>query len=69
MIFKYQDRTIEDFIGDLSIFSTIYIVSAIVVLFGAIHIGYIFVKANRVVANGGELIDVSRGKDKSEEDE
>ncbi len=69
MIFKYQDRTIEDFIGDLSIFSTIYIVSAVVVLLGAIHIGYIFVKANRVVANGGELIDVSRGKDKSEEDE
>ena len=69
MIFKYQDRTIEDFIGDLSIFSTIYIVSAVVVLLGAIHIGYIFVKANRVVANGGELIDVSRGKYKSEEDE
>ena len=62
MIFKYQERTIEDFIGDLPIFSTIYIVSAVVVLLGAIHVGYIFVKANRVVANGGELIAVSRGE-------
>ena len=69
MIFKYQDRTIEDFIGDLPIFSTIYIVSAVVVLLGAIHVGYLFRKANRMVAQGGELIDVSRGRDKSEEDE
>ena len=69
MIFKYQDRTIEDFIGDLPIFSTIYIVSAVVVLLGAIHVGYLFRKANRMVAEGGELIDVSRGEYKSEEDE
>ena len=62
MTFKYQEHTIEDFIGDLPIFSTIYIVSAVVVLLGAIHVGYIFVKANRVVANGGELIAVSRGE-------
>ena len=62
MTFKYQERTIEDFIGDLPIFSTIYIVSAVVVLLGAIHAGYIFIKAHRVVAQGGELVDVSRGK-------
>ena len=62
MIFKYQERTIEDFIGDLPIFSTIYIVSAVVVLLGAIHVGYIFIKAHRVIAQGGELVDVSRGK-------
>ena len=62
MIFKYQERTIEDFIGDLPVFSTIYIVSAVVVLLGAIHIGYLFRKAYRVVAGGGELMDVSTGK-------
>ena len=62
MTFKYQERTIEDFIGDLPIFSTIYIVSAVVVLLGAIHVGYIFIKAHRVIAQGGKLVDVSRGK-------
>ena len=62
MIFKYQERTIEDFIGDLPIFSPIYIVSAVVVLLGAIHVGYIFIKAHRVIAQGGKLVDVSRGK-------
>ena len=62
MTFKYQEHTIEDFIGDLPIFSTIYIVSAVVVLLGAIHVGYIFIKAHRVVAQGGKLVDVSRGK-------
>ena len=62
MTFKYQERTIEDFIGELPIFSIIYVVSSVVVLLGAIHIGYLFRKANRVVAQGGKLIDVSRGK-------
>ena len=62
MTFKYQEHTIEDFIGDLPMFSTIYIVSAVVVLLGTIHIGYLFRKAHRVVADGGELIGVSRGK-------
>ncbi len=62
MTFKYQERTIEDFIGDLPLFSTIYIISAVVVLLGTIHIGYIFRKANKIVANGGELIAVSRGE-------
>lgn len=62
MTFKYQERTIEDFIGELPIFSIIYVVSSVVVLLGAIHIGYLFRKANRVVAQGGRLIDVSRGK-------
>lgn len=62
MTFKYQEHTIEDFIGDLPMFSTIYIVSAVVVLLGTIHIGYLFRKAHRVVAGGGELMDVSTGK-------
>ena len=35
---------------------------AVVVLLGAIHVGYIFIKAHRVVAQGGKLVDVSRGK-------
>jgi hypothetical protein len=59
MTFKYQERTIEDFIGDLPLFSTIYIISAVVVLLGAIHIGYIFRKANKIAANNGKLIELS----------
>lgn len=71
MIFKYQERTIEDFIGDLPMFSTIYIVSAIIVIAGAVHIAYIYVKANRIVADGNNLIMLSRGDEKSvsEDDE
>lgn len=63
MSFKYQERTIEDFIGELPIFSVIYVVASVIVLLGAIHIGYIFRKANKIVANGGKLIELS-GADK-----
>ena len=63
MTFKYQERTIEDFIGELPIFSVIYVVASVIVLLGAIHIGYVFRKANKIVANGGELIELS-GADK-----
>jgi membrane protease YdiL (CAAX protease family) len=63
MSFKYQERTIEDFIGELPIFSVIYVVASVIVLLGAIHIGYVFRKANKIVANGGELIELS-GADK-----
>lgn len=62
MSFSYQDRTIEDYIGDLPMFSTIYIVAAVIVLCGAIHVVVTLRKANKIVMDGGDLKELSKPK-------
>ena len=68
MSFSYQNRTIEDYIGDLPIFSTIYIVASVITLLGVVHVIVTLRKANRIAAEGGDLIELSKPK-KSEDDE
>lgn len=68
MSFSYQDRTIEDYIGDLPIFSTIYIVASAITLLGVVHVIVTLRKANRIAAEGGDLIELSKPK-KSEDAE
>lgn len=53
--FSYQEQTIEDYIGGLSMFSTIYIVALVVVLWGAIRVAVTLRRANKIVENGGDL--------------
>ena len=66
MSFSYQNRTIEDYIGDLPIFSTIYIVASAITLLGVVHVIVTLRKANRIAAEGGDLIELSKPK-KSED--
>lgn len=68
MSFSYQDRTIEDYIGDLPIFSTIYIVASAITFLGVVHVIVTLRKANRIAVEGGDLIELSKPK-KSEDAE
>lgn len=68
MSFSYQDRVIEDYIGDLPMFSLIYVGASLIALLGAIHLVVTLHKANRIVAKGGQLIELSQPSKKSDEE-